>query len=516
MTGNVLNGGTTNDTTPTLVGTAEAGAVIAVRRNGSTIGTTTANGSGLWTLTTPALAGGTSTLTATATDAAGNTSSVSANYVVTIDTAAPLAPLIVSVTDDRPNITGVVTSGGSTNDSELQLVGTAEPNATVVVRNGATVIGSATADGSGNWGFTTPRLADGRYSLTATASDAAGNTSPASSPAYVVTVDTVAPSRAAITSVVDDVGSVRGAVPFGGRTDDTTLLVSGTAEPGSLVVVRTDTTILKRVYADAFGNWSLTTPALAVQAHKLNAYARDAAGNVGMKSPNHTITIDQTAPTILSFGTTAAAGTFGPGAEIPIFAVATEQLAAGSAIDVTLNTGTVVRLAAATAGSRLTGTYRVIPGGLASPLSIVAVANATPIAADIAGNQVAGLPAVPFLIAGVSVDAAIRAVATGFSSDPAAPSVRNAAVTSIQIVFSTEVTGVSTAALRLFYNQRESISLRDATITGSGRNYTLTLPSNLTNRLGSYRLVIGPSSGILAVDGLASMTLESNAYWTRV
>jgi hypothetical protein len=78
------------------------------------------------------------------------------------------------------------------------------------------------------------------------------------------------------------------------------------------------------------------------------------------------------------------------------------------------------------------------------------------------------------------------------------------------------VTGVSLADFQLFYNERESVSLRGSTITGSGRNYTLTLPANLTNRIGSYRLAIGPSSAIRAVFGGAQLTAALNLYWTRV
>ena len=78
---------------------------------------------------------------------------------------------------------------GVTNDNTLTLTGNAEANATVKVYDGATLLGSATADGSGNWSYTTAALANGAHSLTATATDVAGNTSAASS-ALSVTIDT--------------------------------------------------------------------------------------------------------------------------------------------------------------------------------------------------------------------------------------------------------------------------------------------------------------------------------------
>ena len=51
---------------------------------------------------------------------AGNQSVVSSNiFTVTEDTTAPTAPSITSVTDDVAPVTGTLTSGGSTNDTDL-------------------------------------------------------------------------------------------------------------------------------------------------------------------------------------------------------------------------------------------------------------------------------------------------------------------------------------------------------------------------------------------------------------
>ena len=75
-----------------------------------------------------------------------------------------------------------------TNDNTLTLTGTAEAGSTVKVYDGATLLGSATANGSGAWSYTTAALANGGHSLTATATDAAGNTGVASA-ALAVTID---------------------------------------------------------------------------------------------------------------------------------------------------------------------------------------------------------------------------------------------------------------------------------------------------------------------------------------
>ena len=121
---------------------------------------------------------------------------------VTIDTSAPVAPSIASFSTDSG------TAGdGITNDNTLTLTGSAEANATVKVYDGATLLGSATANGSGTWSYTTAALTNGAHSLTATATDVAGNTSAASS-ALSVTIDTTAPVTPAIAAFSTDSGTV--------------------------------------------------------------------------------------------------------------------------------------------------------------------------------------------------------------------------------------------------------------------------------------------------------------------
>jgi hypothetical protein len=56
----------------------------------------------------------------------------------------------------------------------------AEANSTVTVFDGTKVLGTTTANGSGAWGYTTAALSTGTHDLTATDTDAAGNTSAAS------------------------------------------------------------------------------------------------------------------------------------------------------------------------------------------------------------------------------------------------------------------------------------------------------------------------------------------------
>ena len=149
----------------------------------------------------------------------GVTSAASAVMNVTIDTVAPAVPTIASFTSDSGAVGDHIT-----NDATLTLTGTAEANATVKIFDGATLLGSAVANGSGAWSYTTAALANGAHSLTATASDVAANTSAASA-ALAVTIDTTAPAAPTIASFSTDSGVVGDHI-----TNVSTLTLTGTAE----------------------------------------------------------------------------------------------------------------------------------------------------------------------------------------------------------------------------------------------------------------------------------------------
>ena len=281
----VVGDGITNVNVLTLTGTAEANSTVKVYDGATLLGSATANGSGAWSYTTAALSNGAHSLTATATDAAGNTGVASSALAVTIDTTAPVAPSITSFSPDS----GVV-GDHITNVNTLTLTGTAEANSTVKVYDGATLLGSATANGSGAWSYTTAALGNSAHNLTATATDAAGNTGVASG-ALAVTIDTTAPVAPSITSFSPDSGVVGD-----GITNVNTLTLSGTAEANSTVKVYDGATLLGSATANGSGAWSYTTAALANGAHSLTATAADVAGNTGVASTALSLTVDTVAP----------------------------------------------------------------------------------------------------------------------------------------------------------------------------------------------------------------------------
>ncbi|MDJ0878497.1 MAG: DUF2341 domain-containing protein [Halieaceae bacterium] len=190
----------TSDNQLVFSGTAEASNSVEVFLDGASLGSVVADGSGNWSLdyTATTLADGSYTLTAQATDTAtSETGAVSAGFNFTVDSVAPAAPTVVSLSEDT-GAADLITA-----DNQLVFAGTAEPDSQVEVFLDASSIGTASADGSGNWIFdhSATTLADGAYNLTAEATDLAGNTSPTSG-AFSFRVDTVPPPNNAPTGSV--------------------------------------------------------------------------------------------------------------------------------------------------------------------------------------------------------------------------------------------------------------------------------------------------------------------------
>ena len=85
-----------------------------------------------------------------------------------------------------------------TNVTAPAIVGTAVASSTVVLYDGATAIGTVTADASsGLWTLSTASLSDGTHSLTVTSSNANGTSS--ASTALTLTIDTRAPTLTSAT-----------------------------------------------------------------------------------------------------------------------------------------------------------------------------------------------------------------------------------------------------------------------------------------------------------------------------
>ncbi|QPF86525.1 hypothetical protein IC762_09680 [Bradyrhizobium genosp. L] len=272
----VVGDGITNDNTLTLTGSAAANSTVKVFDGASQIGTATASSTGTWSYTTTALADGVHSLTVKVTDTSGQTSAASTVLAVKIDTVAPSAPSIAGSTVNA--------------NAEATLTGTAEANSTVKVFDGATQIGVATANGSGAWSLVTPGLATGTHTLTAKATDAAGNTSAASGPVYVSSTNN-APTAPKIVSFSNDSG-----VANDGITNDSTLAISGTAAANATVKVFDGTTQIGTATTGSSGTWTFTTGVLADGNHSFTAKATNASGSTSTASAALAVKIDTTPP----------------------------------------------------------------------------------------------------------------------------------------------------------------------------------------------------------------------------
>ncbi|WP_420934303.1 beta strand repeat-containing protein [Alteromonas sp. A081] len=263
-----INDLTTNDTTPELTGTVnDPNAIVVVTIDGNDY-TATNNGDGTWTLAddvVATLAEGSYPTSVTATDAAGNT--VTNTGTVVIDTTAPTVAINDLTTNDTtPELTGTVN----------------DPNAVVVV----TIDGNdytATNNGDGTWTLAddvVATLAEGSYSVSVTATDAAGNTVTNTG---TVVIDTTAPTVA-----INDL-----------TTNDTTPELTGTVnDPNAVVVVTIDGNDYTATN-NGDGTWTLADDVVATLAegsYPTSVTATDAAGNTVTNTG--TVVIDTTAPTV--------------------------------------------------------------------------------------------------------------------------------------------------------------------------------------------------------------------------
>lgn len=131
-------------------------------------------------------------------DVAGNANTAFTGYVLDTSAAAPSAPDLSAASD-----TGASNTDNITSDATPTFTGTSEANAAVSLfdTDGTTVLGTATADGSGNWSITSSTLAVGQHTISAAITDLAGNASPAGA-GLQITIEASAPPEPPPPSVV--------------------------------------------------------------------------------------------------------------------------------------------------------------------------------------------------------------------------------------------------------------------------------------------------------------------------
>ncbi|MEP1963591.1 beta strand repeat-containing protein [Tateyamaria sp.] len=282
----------------TLTGTAQAGSSVEVTFNGITR-SATVSADGSWTvdyLASELPTGETDVaITAVATDAAGNTAT--ANGSVNVDTLVNA----LSITSSSGGADGVINAVEAT--SGLVVTGVTEPGSTLVVTlGGATATAVVAADGTWTANFSSDAIAPGTYSteLTATATDAAGNTR---STTQAVNVDTEA-------NLLTINGPVEGDDVINGVEASDGVVLTGNSDPGALVSV-TLGGVTTQTVTNSAGVWQASFSAADIAPGtyeaEITATSTDAAGNTATTSD--TVLVD-TQVDVLSI-TSQAGGTDG-------------------------------------------------------------------------------------------------------------------------------------------------------------------------------------------------------------
>ncbi|MFP2430494.1 Ig-like domain-containing protein [Enterobacter ludwigii] len=432
---------------------AAAGDVVTVTINNKSY-TATLDAAGNWSVGVPAadvtaLAAGDHTITATLTDKAGNSNS--ATHDVAVNLTAPVLT-IDTVSDDD-----VINSTEKTQD--LTLTGTASGLAAgaivTVMLNGKAY--SATVDDNGLWTATVPAdqvgaLGEAIYTLTASATDAVGNST---SVTHTVNVESVLPGVTINTVAGDDI--INTAELATGQT------LSGTvvnAEAGNTVTVILGGNTLTATVQDDL-TWSVNVPqsvltALGNGELTVTASVTNGVGNSG--TGERDITIDASLPG-LRVDTVAGDDVINSiehGQNL-IVTGTSEGLAAGTALTVTVNNKTYPATVLAD------GTWSA-----AIPAADVGALAAGTVAVTVQGQNSAGTPV--SITHNVTVD--LAAVAIGIDAI-ATDDVINAAEKGADLVLSGTTSNVEE-------NQTVSILFGGKTYTASvdaDGKWTATVPS---------------------------------------
>ncbi|WP_410172913.1 Ig-like domain-containing protein [Enterobacter ludwigii] len=432
---------------------AAAGDVVTVTINNKSY-TATLDAAGNWSVGVPAadvnaLAAGDHSITATLTDKAGNSNS--ATHDVAVNLTAPVLT-IDTVSDDD-----VINSTEKTQD--LTLTGTASGLAAgaivTVMLNGKAY--SATVDDNGLWTATVPAdqvgaLGEAIYTLTASATDAVGNST---SVTHTVNVESVLPGVTINTVAGDDI--INTAELATGQT------LSGTvvnAEAGNTVTVTLGGNTLTATVQDDL-TWSVNVPqsmltALGNGELTVTASVTNGVGNSG--TGERDITIDASLPG-LRVDTVAGDDVINSiehGQNL-IVTGTSEGLAAGTALTVTVNNKTYPATVLAD------GTWSA-----AIPAADVGALAAGTVAVTVEGQNSAGTPV--SITHNVTVD--LAAVAIGIDAI-ATDDVINAAEKGADLVLSGTTSNVEE-------NQTVSILFGGKTYTASvdaDGKWTATVPS---------------------------------------
>ncbi|MEY4603893.1 MAG: hypothetical protein RIT43_1185 [Bacteroidota bacterium] len=275
-----------SSTTPTLMLNSEEGNTVEIYTtvdcSGSPIASGVAGIGGNVSIPVSVSSNSTSVFTATATDTEENISPCSSTFTYIHENIPPSVPVIVSSNPASPS-----------QSSNPTLTISGEPGSTVSVFADGSCSGvplaTALVDGTGTASVLISVPQNSTTTLTALATDAAGNSSSCSA-SFTYTHDNSAPGLATFT----------GSTPVSPSNSTTTPLLNLTGEPGATISIYnsascTGTPVGSGVF-DGSGNASIQVVANTNSTTQFTASVTDQAGNVSACSSIFTYTHDDTAP----------------------------------------------------------------------------------------------------------------------------------------------------------------------------------------------------------------------------
>ena len=285
---------------PVLNGTAEPGSEVQVRidtdgdQHANVTYTTKADENGNWAVDLKTATPSSGTLPATGLSDTNSLEVVGSNKGV--QSTLPLTTLHF---DDTPPASAEVASVAGDNiitapekAAGVAISGTAEANGSVELKLG-TLTRLVAVDANGNWSTTLQAddlpTADGSYTLSATAIDAAGNRAPEVTSKVIMNTT----GTAAIIGTISEDGYVNA------KEAAAPVKVMGTAAPNSKVALwlTDEKNPLAEVQADANGKWEAGVPlpaGLADGKHVLSVTTTNAQGNTATSKAE--FTLDKTPP----------------------------------------------------------------------------------------------------------------------------------------------------------------------------------------------------------------------------
>ncbi|MBV9248099.1 MAG: hypothetical protein JO227_02475, partial [Acetobacteraceae bacterium] len=451
---------TSNDA---LSGTADPNAVVTLKEGATTLGSTTASGTGAWSFTPSGLSQGVHTIVASESNGA------SASLTFTYDTIAP------AVTEKLANDTG---TPGDNITSDPTLTGSGDPNAVVTLKEGASTLGTATADGSGNWTFFPSGLSQGAHMVVASETDLAGNTGSASLTFTYSSVGPVVTER-----LVSDTGS--------SSTDNITAnaALTGSADANAVVTLTEGASTLGTATANGSGVWTFTPAGLSQGAHTVVASETDSSGNTG--SASLTFTYDTVVPAVTE---QLADDTGTPGDNIT-----SDPTLTGSGDP---NTVVTIKEGASTLGTATrngSGSWTFAPTGLSQGAHTV-VASET----DLAGNT--GSASLTFTLTATTT--------TGggvISSSVTGPITLTGTLNPLTITSNGTVTSTASAADAIDGSAGTTWNVTNNGVLSSSTGFGISLSSaglitNTGSISGGHGIRVGAAAGTLTNSGKVSAT----------